>query len=70
MALVIAILLPTLAELAVPDPEIVTFALGLLGSTKLKTEAATADEASYCRVPVMYALVAVMSTVCVPPVNV
>ena len=65
-----AILLPTLAEFAVPDPEIVTFALGLLGSTKLKIEPATADEASYCRVPVMYALVAVISTVCVPPVNV
>ena len=48
-----AILLPTLAEFAVPDPEIVTFALGLLGSTKLKIEALTAVEASYCRVPVM-----------------
>ena len=70
MALVIAILFPTLAELAVPEPEIVTFAPGLLGSTKLKIEPATADEASYCLVPVMYALVAVMSTVCVPPVNV
>jgi hypothetical protein len=62
-----AILFPTLAELAVPEPEIVTFAPGLLGSTKVKTEAATAAEASYCRVPVMYALVAVISTVCVPP---
>ena len=70
MEFVIEILLPTFAELAVPDPEIVTFAPGLLGSTKLKIEPATVDEASYCLVPVMYALVAVMSTVCVPPVNV
>ena len=65
-----AILFPTLAELAVPEPVIVTFAPGLLGSTKLKIAPVTADEASYCRVPVMYALVAVISTVCVPPVNV
>ena len=64
------VLLPTLAELAVPEPEIVTFAPGSLGSTNSKTAAATAVEASYNRVPVMYALVAVMSTVCVPPVNV
>ena len=46
LALVIATLFPTFAELAVPDPVIVTLALGLLGSTKLKIAADIAVEAS------------------------
>ena len=52
-AFVIETLFPTFAELAVADPEIVTLALGSLGSIRLKMDAEIAVEASYTLVPVM-----------------
>ena len=53
----------TFLEEAVPEPVIDTEALKLLGSTKVSKVPDTVSEPSYTYVPVMYGVVAVMSTV-------